>query len=180
MFYIIGLGNPGEKYHYTRHNIAWLIFDEFFPDGWSHNKYMNAQVHAGVQGLFIKPQTFMNKSGELISFLKKEVDFDPEHITVVYDDIDLPFGTIRISHDRGDGGHNGLKSIMEHLGSKKCIRVRIGISQLHNNELKKPNVMGIIPEVERSVIHDTLAAQCERIISSIVDEGFEIAMNRYN
>ena len=181
MFYIIGLGNPGEKYKKTRHNIAWLIFDELFPDGWSHNKYMNAEVHAGTYGLYIKPQTFMNKSGEVISFLKKEIDFKPEHIIVVYDDIDLAFGNIRISYDRGDGGHNGLKSVVEHLGSKKCIRIRIGISKkIEDGTLVKPNVLGIISETEQSLIHNTITHSVDRILQSITEEGLEVAMNRYN
>jgi PTH1 family peptidyl-tRNA hydrolase len=107
MFYIIGLGNPGEKYHTTRHNIAWLVLNGIFSDGWSHHKYMNADIRTGHIGLFVKPQTFMNNSGEVISFLKKEIDFKPEHVVVIYDDVDLAFGTIRISYDRGDGGHNG-------------------------------------------------------------------------
>jgi PTH1 family peptidyl-tRNA hydrolase len=142
MLYIIGLGNPGEKYKNTRHNIAWLVMDELFPTNWSYNKYMNADIRTGHYGIYIKPQTFMNNSGEVISFLKKEVDFEPEHVLVMYDDIDLAFGEIRISYDRGDGGHNGIKSITNHLGSKKSIRIRMGISRkIEEGRLAKPNVL---------------------------------------
>ncbi len=181
MLYIIGLGNPGEKYRNTRHNIAWLIFDELFSDGWNHHKYMNADIKTGHHGLYIKPQTFMNNSGEVISFLKKEVDFDPEHVLVIYDDIDLAFGDIRVSFDRGDGGHNGMKSITNHLGSKKSIRIRIGISRkIDDGRLAKPNVLGNFPPEEQKIIHNELAPKIERIIKSLAEEGRERAMNTYN
>ena len=190
MLYIIGLGNPGEKYKNTRHNIAWLVLNELFPTNWSHNKYMNAEIRTGHDGLFIKPQTFMNNSGEVISFLKKEVDFEPEHVVIVYDDIDLAFGEIRISHDRGDGGHNGVKSITNHLGSKKSVRIRMGISRRISEDevsdkkekgrLAKPNVLGNFPPEEQKFIQNELAPKVERIIKSLVEEGREKTMNRYN
>lgn len=181
MLYIIGLGNPGEKYKYTRHNVAWLVLDTIAESGWHHHKYMNADVKSDQDGLLIKPQTFMNNSGEVISFIKKEIDFAPEHIVVVYDDVDLSFGAIRVSYDRGDGGHNGVKSIIQHLGSKKCIRIRIGISRLLNDgRIIKPNVLGVFPESERKEIEDTITPQVERIITSLAMEGREKTMNRYN
>jgi len=182
MLYIIGLGNPGDKYKNTRHNVAWLVFDYLFYDhDWSHHKYMNADIKTGHHGLYIKPQTFMNNSGEVISFLKKEVDFDPEHVVVIYDDVDLSFGTIRMSYDRGDGGHNGVKSITNHLGSRKSIRIRIGISQkLEDGRLLKPNVLGNFPPQEQEIIHTDIAPRIERIIKSLVEEGREKTMSIYN
>lgn len=181
MLTIIGLGNPGEKYHYTRHNVAWLVFDEILPDGWNINKYMNAETCVGNPGIFIKPQTFMNHSGQVVKFLKKEPDFDPKKLVVVYDDIDLPFGTIRISYDRGDGGHNGMKSIIEHLGSKEYIRIRIGISrQLENGMVAKPNVLGVFPENEREVISNDIAKRVEDIVNSLAEKGLEKTMNTFN
>ena len=181
MLYIIGLGNPGEKYHNTRHNIAWLVLDELFSDGWTYHKYMNADIKTGHAGLYIKPQTFMNNSGEVIDFLKKEIDFEPEHVVIIYDDVDLPFGITRISYDRGDGGHNGVKSIVEHLGSKKCVRIRLGISRLLvDGRLIKPNVLGNIPPDEQQNIQNDLAPQVERILQSLTTDGLEKTMNLYN
>jgi len=181
MLYIIGLGNPGEKYTYTRHNVAWLVLDQLFPDGWNHHKYMNAHVRNSNHGLYIKPETFMNNSGEVVHFLKKEMDIQPEHIVVMYDDLDLPFGVIKIAHNRGDGGHNGVKSIVQHLGSKECIRIRIGISkQLDDGRLAKPNVLGNFSHEEREIINEKIAAQIERIIKSLHDNGLEKTMNVYN
>jgi len=181
MLYIIGLGNPGKKYHYTKHNIGWLILDEFFPLGWSFHKYMNADVRTGHYGLYIKPQTFMNNSGEVVSFLKKEVNFKPEHLVVIYDDVDLIFGDIRISYDRGDGGHNGIKSITNHLGSKKSIRIRVGVSQkLDDGRLVKPNVLGNFSPEELEIIKNKFAPKVKRIIKSLVEEGREKTMSVYN
>lgn len=181
MLYIIGLGNPGEKYKNTKHNVAWLVFDQILENSWSHHKYMNAEVKNDQLGLFIKPQTFMNKSGEVISYLKKEIDFDPEHIVVVYDDIDLPFGIIRIGYDRGDGGHNGIKSITNHLGSKKSIRIRIGVSRkLDDGRLIKPNVLGNFSPDEQKIINDDISYRIERILKSLNEEGREVTMNRFN
>ena len=181
MLYIIGLGNPGEKYYYTKHNIAWLIFDDIFEGQWSHHKYMNAQIKNDAHGLCIKPQTFMNKSGEVVSYLKKEIDFDPEHIVILYDDIDLPFGMIRIGYNRGDGGHNGVKSITNHLGSKKTIRIRIGISRkLDDGRLIKPNVLGNFSPLEQKIINDDISPRVETIIKSLVKKGRQKTMNIYN
>lgn len=182
MLYIIGLGNPGDKYKNTKHNVAWIIFDELLDDSWSHHKYMNAKVKNNQLGLFIKPQTFMNKSGEVISYLKKEIDFDPEHIVIVYDDIDLAFGTIKIGYDRGDGGHNGVKSITNHLGSKKSIRIRIGVSRkiVEDGRLIKPNVLGNFSPEEQEIIADDISYRVERIIKSLLEEGREKTMNLYN
>lgn len=181
MLYIIGLGNPGEKYKNTKHNVAWLVFDQILENSWSHHKYMNAEVKNDQLGLFIKPQTFMNKSGEVISYLKKEIDFDPEHIIIVYDDIDLPFGNIRIGYDRGDGGHNGVKSITNHLGSKKSIRIRVGVSRkLDDGRLIKPNVLGNFSPDEQEIINDDISYRIERILKSLNEEGREKTMNRFN
>ncbi len=181
MLYFIGLGNPGEKYQYTKHNIAWIVFDALFSDGWSFHKYMNAEIRTGHDGLYIKPQTFMNKSGEVVSFLKKEINFEPEHIIVVYDDIDLVFGDVRVSYDRGDGGHNGMKSITNHLGSKKTIRIRIGVSKkIEGGYLAKPNVLGNFSLDEQEFITYEIAPKIERIIQSLREEGREKTMSKYN
>lgn len=181
MLTIIGLGNPGEKYHYTRHNIAWLVFDEIIPDEWSFNKYMNAETAIANSGMFIKPQTFMNRSGEVVDFLKKESDFDIKKLVIVHDDIDLAFGKVRISYDRGDGGHNGMKSIIEHLGSKECIRLRVGISRpLESGVLAKPNVLGPFPVEEREQIKKDISSRVHTILQSLAIDGLDKTMNIYN
>lgn len=181
MLYIIGLGNPGEKYTYTRHNVAWLILDSVLGDiEWSLNKYMNAYIFAGDKGLYIKPQTFMNKSGEVISFLQQQYNLEERQVIVIHDDVDLPFGNIRIAVDRGDGGHNGARSIMDHLGSKKFIRIRIGVSLQLEDRLIKPNVLGVFPESERIFLGNELAIRVGKIIDSIDTNGLQKTMNIFN
>ena len=185
MKYIIGLGNPGEKYHFTKHNVAWLIFDAMSLSDWQYDKYMNAEYtgaifHNGPM-VYIKPHTFMNKSGEVISALKKQSGFSSEDIILLYDDIDLAFGRIRISFDRGDGGHNGVKSITSHLGTKKTIRIRIGISKiLEDGSCIKPNVLSLFSLDDQKIITTDIAHRVDTILNSLSSVGLEKTMGIYN
>lgn len=186
MKYIIGLGNPGEKYRYTRHNIAWIIFDTLHGGvNWKYDKYMNAQLYGDILGLdigmYIKPQTFMNRSGEIASHIKKQKDFLPEDIVIIYDDLDLVFGTIRISYNRGDGGHNGIKSLTQHLGTKKTIRIRVGIALVTKEGKQiKPNVLSHFSDKERKKIQEDLSPRIREILLSLQNKGLEKTMNEYN
>ncbi len=182
MLYILGLGNPGIKYHYTRHNVAWLVFESLCSENfWKFNKYMNAEICEGLYGIYIKPQTFMNNSGEVVAYLKKhEPGLDKQTLVVVYDDIDLPLGTVRVSFDRGDGGHNGLKSITEHYGSKEWIRIRIGVSKKIQDKIIKPNVLGLFPEEERIIIQEEITPRVEQILKTLFEQGLEKTMNIFN
>lgn len=131
---IIGLGNPGSKYQYTRHNIGWDVFEELsFANDLKWTEKFKGQYavynYNGDKIYFLKPQTFMNLSGEsvqpLMSFFKITVD----NILVVHDELDLPFGTIGFKKGGGLAGHNGLKSITAHLGTQEFKRVRVGIGR---------------------------------------------------
>lgn len=185
MKYIIGLGNPGDKYHNTRHNVAWLIFDAMNLSDWRYDKYMHAdytgELFEAGPVLFVKPQTFMNKSGEVIKALKKQDGFSSEDVILVYDDVDLPFGQVRISFNRGDGGHNGVKSITAHLGTKKTIRIRVGISRvIEDGRLIKPNVLSQFPADEQHEIEDSIAGRVHKILESLYSVGLEKTMSIYN
>ncbi|MGB0925429.1 MAG: aminoacyl-tRNA hydrolase [Minisyncoccia bacterium] len=185
MKYIIGLGNPGLKYKYTRHNVAWLVFDALGLSDWKHDKYMNADFTgdavADELSLYVKPQTFMNKSGEVIATMKKQDDFNHENVVIMYDDVDLLFGQVRVSYNRGDGGHNGVKSITQHIGTKKTIRIRIGVSRLlDDGRLIKPNVLSKFPDDELSEINNTIAPKIEKIIRSLVQHGVDKTMGGFN
>lgn len=139
---LVGLGNPGKEYEHTRHNVAWIVLRSLmahasFPD--PHNSSAcSGEVSDGtlygkeVRVLF--PTTFMNNSGTAV---KKTLGSETStHLVVVHDEIDLPFGTVRVVVSRGAGGHNGVKSIIEHLGSPDFVRIRIGIG--------KKNIFGIV------------------------------------
>lgn len=131
---IVGLGNPGSKYHNSRHNIGWDTFEElsFFNDlKWTEKfKGLYAVYSNGPDKVyFLKPQTFMNLSGESVQALISFFKIDVENILVVHDELDLPFGTIAFKKGGGLAGHNGLKSITEKLGTQEFRRLRVGIGR---------------------------------------------------
>lgn len=131
---IIGLGNPGSKYHHTRHNIGWDVFEElsFANDLKWTDKFKGQYAVLNYNGdkvYFLKPQTFMNLSGESVQPLMSFFKITTENILVIHDELDLPFGTIAFKKGGGLAGHNGLKSIAAHLGTQEFKRVRVGISR---------------------------------------------------
>jgi peptidyl-tRNA hydrolase, PTH1 family len=174
IYTLVPLGNPGEKYAHTRHNAArivlLLIEDELLK---------NDAVEIFV------PDTFMNESGRAIAeYLRYH---EGREVVVLYDDKDLPLGTIRISHDRGDGGHNGIKSIIASLGTKEFTRIRIGIAPLTgDNAWKAPHgeevqdfVMGKFREDELEKLRE-VAPQVIGAVNALTDIGLEQAMTRFN
>lgn len=180
MWYVIGLGNKGEQYKNTRHNIAWVIFEEWDLE-WQFEKMLPGEYTQEGECTFVKPHTYMNRSGEVIRFLRKrDPEFTSDHTIVIYDDLDLPFGSIKISYDRGDGGHNGVKSIVAHLGTKACIRIRIGIAQVREEKVIKPNVLSPFLHNELSLVQAVLAPQVHTIVKSLISEGLEKTMNTFN
>jgi PTH1 family peptidyl-tRNA hydrolase len=148
---IAGLGNPGEKYQNTRHNIGWQVLDAYLGAvKWSENKKWNALTYQDGDILFVKPLTFINNSGQSLQAIlnyykllpknfglinKKDSDLNSV-LSVVHDDLDLGFGSYKIATDSGSAGHNGIKSIIEHLKTQKFTRLRIGIK----NELVKVHI----------------------------------------
>jgi PTH1 family peptidyl-tRNA hydrolase len=144
---IVGLGNPGEEYQNTRHNSGRMALDFFrksadFAD-WKEDTKAKARVSSGIIGktatVLVMPDTFMNKSGEAVTkFVKNQKA--AERMILVYDDLDLPLGTIKLSFNRGSGGHRGVESVMKSVRTKKFTRVRIGVS--HSSaagKLRKPS-----------------------------------------
>ncbi len=132
---IVGLGNPGEKYKKTRHNLGFLIMDYLAAgDKWKENKKANCLYLKKQIGLkeveFIKPLTFMNNSGQAVNYIQKKHRLKPEDILIIHDEIDLPLGEIRIQQGRGAAGHKGVQSIINQLGTKDFIRMRIGIKPI--------------------------------------------------
>ncbi len=130
MIIIVGLGNPGEKYKNTRHNVGFQVIDEFarennFPE-FKLSKKFSALVSKKENIVLVKPQTFMNESGKTVKALLKNTTRTV--LVVIHDDIDLPLGKIRISKNRGSAGHKGVESIIKEIGTKDFTRFRIGIS----------------------------------------------------
>lgn len=175
MHTLIPLGNPGSKYANTRHNVARVLLSMIKDDVM---KIDTCEI--------MVPTTFMNDSGGAVrEYLKYH---EGREIIVMYDDKDLPYGTFRISYDRGDGGHNGVKSIIEALGKKDFIRIRIGIapSSVDGKEIKAPHgpgvqsyVLGTIKEEEEELVR-SIAARTLGAIQLIIKDGYMKAMEVYN
>lgn len=172
---LVPLGNPGEKYTRTRHNAARMMLSLIE----SHIGKMESLE------VFI-PTTFMNESGkDVVEYLRYK---EGRELIVMYDDKDLPLGKIRISHDRGDGGHNGVKSVIDSLGTKEFIRIRIGIApqEVDGKEIKAPHgeevqdfVMGKWRDDEETALRE-VAPQVVGALQAIIEVGFEKAMERFN
>lgn len=134
---IVGLGNPGKRYAKTRHNVGFMILDRLHDiiettNDWTLSNRFNAMVSDGsIHGqkiLLAKPMTFMNASGEAVQLIVHYHKLSPSDVIIVHDDKDLPLGAIKVHTNRGHAGHNGVRSIMEYLGSQDCTRVRVGIA----------------------------------------------------
>ena len=185
MFLIVGLGNPGEKYEKTRHNAGFIVLSKMLEnEDWVFNKNGNVEYFKSQVGdelvEYLKPQTFMNESGISVRYAKDKHEVSNDGIVVVYDDIDLPVGKLKISHDRGNGGHNGIRSIEQHLGTSNFTRIRIGISlELEDGKVIKPNVLGIFSKEDLETVKK-LSSTVQDIIKTIVTEGREAAMNKFN
>ena len=181
---VVALGNPGENLARTRHNAGWIAIDAAFPElQWGRNSYANAGVAKltieNHEVFFAKPATFMNLSGETVKYFIDKESILSDQIIVVYDDIDLPLGKIKISFDRGSGGHNGIKSI-EQFAGREFVRIRIGISKnLENGELVKPNVLGNFEQTEMEILQK-MGPKIHDAVISIIQDGRELAMTKFN
>lgn len=185
-YIIAGLGNPGAKYEMTRHNAGFLAIDML---AMKQNKEIKRlKFHAltcdaeieGKKCLLMKPQTFMNNSGEAIGEAAKFYKIPPQNIIVLSDDISLDVGKIRIRRKGSAGGHNGLKSIIAHLGSEDFPRVKIGVGKKPNAYMDLADwVLGRFPKELEPQLKEALEnADCA--ISLIVQDKFDRAMNLYN
>lgn len=195
MFTVIGLGNPGEEYEKTRHNVGRIILSQIAKKNdfsiWKTDMKTKSLQAIGKLGkqkiLFIFPETFMNNSGLSIKPLIKSKN-DLEKLVVVYDDLDLPIGTIKISYNRSSGGHNGLESIIKNVKSEAFTRVRVGVSPVTpGGKLKKPKgekaVVGfLLKDFRESEMTELkkVSKKIDEALTIITNEGRLKAMTLYN
>lgn len=184
MYIIAGLGNPGRKYENTRHNIGFIALDllaernDIKINKIKHKALVGEGRISGQKVLLVKPQTYMNLSGqslqEVMAYYKEEI----EKLVVIYDDIDIPMGTVRIRKKGSAGTHNGMRSVVQCLSSDQFPRIRIGLGDGRKGELKDFVIGGFSKEekapLEEAVRRAVLAAEC------IVEKGIDKAMNEYN
>ncbi|MGM0644222.1 MAG: aminoacyl-tRNA hydrolase [Thermodesulfobacteriota bacterium] len=185
VYMVAGLGNPGKKYFRTRHNVGFMVADRLAEECgavYTQSRYNAEFVKTVIEGrrLFIvKPLSYMNRSGIPIASLAAYFKIDPSCLIVVHDDLDLPFGRIRISKGRGHGGHNGIRSIVEHLGTRDFCRLRIGVGHPGESSDVTGHVLGRFSGAE-AVELDEIIQKCVEACIDVMKIGPAAAMNVHN
>lgn len=173
---LVGLGNPGKEYERTRHNVGFRVLDALGVD-FSFEKKFNAEVARDDDVLYCKPMTFMNNSGQAVRAIVDYFNIDPGDVVVVYDDKDLPFGTVRLRSVGSAGGHNGMRSIIGNLGTNSFARVRIGVAPEHPIADTAKYVLGRFSADEEEHLADVLHV-CQTAIADIVTNGIDNTTHR--
>jgi len=200
---IVGLGNPGEKYEKTRHNLGFIIMEHFLKDFqstkntlWENSSKFKSDIaqiewqpkHGSLEKiLLVKPKTYMNNSGLAVKIIVDFYKISADYIWVVNDDIDLPLGAMKIRFGGASAGHHGVESVMEHLGTDKFWRFRMGIgeanskSKIQNSKLRNVEdfVLNGFTGSEKGKLKD-LVKRGVRAIETSLEDGLESAMNRFN
>ena len=183
---VVGLGNPGKKYEYTRHNVGWMALDAFADKVDVKINRIRFRALCGeycVNGkkvLLMKPQTFMNLSGESVIEACNYFNIPADRVLVICDDVALPFNRIRIRQKGSAGGHNGLKNIIQHLGNDCFPRIKIGVSDRGDPTTDLADwVLGSFSGTEKKRLSERFADTNE-IISLILNDSLGDAMSRYN
>jgi PTH1 family peptidyl-tRNA hydrolase len=182
---IAGLGNPGARYRDTPHNAGFRVCDRLAerhglePAVEKFEGLFQRGRVAGKDVGILKPQTYMNLSGESIARAIRYLPTDVEDLIVVYDDMDLPSGRLRIRPRGGAGGHNGLKSIIRHLGTQEFARIRIGVGRPTGERSATGHLLGRVNTEERERFDETVALAVDAL-ETMLTEGIDEAMNRYN
>jgi peptidyl-tRNA hydrolase, PTH1 family len=178
---VVGLGNPGAKYESTRHNAGFMLVDRIASaEGlrWEEFKSAPGDFARGASFWLAKPMTFMNDSGEFVQPLCHFYKIKPEEVLVCFDDVALPLGRLRLRPSGSAGGHNGMKSIIRHLGTDAFPRLRIGVGQPAGVD-SADHVLRAFGKDERPLLDEALA-RAEQAVAEARDGGLERAMNRYN
>jgi peptidyl-tRNA hydrolase, PTH1 family len=184
---VVGLGNPGRAYEHTRHNAGWQVLEEFakrrgagFRRSWCRPVQTAKTALEGVGNLLlVKPLTFMNLSGTVLPALMRPAGLTAKDLIVVADDINLPLGKLRIRAQGGAGGHNGLKSVIERLGSEEFVRVRVGVGEQEEGKSLKDHVLERMDSEERRALAESVARAADALECMLV-RGVESAMNQFN
>jgi len=193
MWLVVGLGNPGAKYARNRHNIGFMVVDELARKhglpAWSSK--LGGEATTGIvvtergreRTHLLKPMEFMNLSGFAVQRAASFHKLDVEQLLVVHDEIDLPFGTVRLKSGGGHGGHNGLRSIQEQFGSSKFARLRMGVGRDPNARPGAKDAAGWVlsdfPSAQAQAVDAMIAAGCEDI-ECVLAKGIVPAMNQHN
>ncbi len=178
---VIGLGNPGQKYDGTRHNVGFVVLDKLAAEanaGFAKHLRWRALVCKHPSALLLKPQTFMNDSGISASAALNFYKWDPAEVLVVYDDTSLPLGALKFRMSGSAGGHNGIKSLINHFGSSQFPRLKIGIGGPKPGEMVG-HVLGKFKPDEREDVENTLDTAA-KAVQLALSQGVEAAANIHN
>lgn len=179
---IAGLGNPGIKYKDNRHNIGFMVVDNFaVSNGLSfrYSRDLSCYFSKIDQYVLVKPNTFMNESGVAVFAVCKYYDIKPEDVLVVHDELDLEFGKIRLSFNGSSAGHRGVTSVVEKLGTMDFARLRVGIGRPEGKISADKYVLADFLEGEKKELVGVVA-KCQEAVRSYLDEGVVATMNRFN
>jgi len=183
---VVGLGNPGQQYENTRHNVGFRAADALAADAGvviRRIKFhaLTAEAVVGGQGvLLLKPTTFMNLSGQAVGEAARFYKIPPDHVLVLSDDVDLPVGKLRLRRNGSAGGHNGLKSIIEHLGGDQFPRLKIGVGGKPHPDYDMADwVLGSFHGQDAKVMDETVQ-RAAKAVECLLEYGFDKAMNLYN
>ena len=186
LYLIVGLGNPGSEYEKTRHNAGFLVTDrlaERWHVAWKAGKKFRARLarkqSEGQDLLLCQPQTFMNFSGESVAAVAGFYRIATPRLIVIVDDADLPMGELRLRPGGGAGGHHGLESVQEHLGTKEYARLRVGIGRQSAARQITGHVLGRFDSTETVLLDTVLTAACKQVETWIA-AGIQKAMNQFN
>ena len=189
---IIGLGNVGTEYEFTRHNIAWLVIDQlfFFPQLHWKKKFkglyaLYSRKHrtgtgGNTKGIFLKPHTYMNSSGISVNLCAQFFKIPLENILVIHDEVNLPFGTLAFKGGGGAGGHNGVRSIMEHMGSCDFLRLKMGVGRPEpGTTILSDYLLSSCFKEEEPLLGDYLA-KAAQAVELYLERGHKVAANTFN
>ncbi len=183
----VGLGNPGRQYARTRHNAGWMVLDrfaskhgaEFRATGRAPAETARVSLEGAGNLLLVKPMTYMNCSGEVLPALMRPAGIEARDVVVVVDDVHLPAGKLRIRAQGSAGGHNGLKSVIEHLGTDAFTRIRVGVGEKAEGEDLADHVLETLKADDYAVLAEASERACDAL-EAVLTDGVDAAMNRYN
>jgi len=179
---IVGLGNPGDEYYETRHNIGFMLLDYILEEEFKFNKKLNALEYVtvinGEKVIFIKPLSYMNLSGMVVRSYMKFYKIDISDIFVIQDDLDMDVGKYKIMFNHGDGGHNGIKDIIKNVGSREFLRLKIGISKNKGYDTKD-YVLGKFSKAEIDLLNNSFA-NLKNIFNDYIVMGNNEFIQKYN
>lgn len=185
MYIIAGLGNPTREYEKTRHNVGFEVIDvlaDMLGTTVEEKKFKGCYgrgIIGGEKVLLLKPQTFMNLSGESIRAASDFYKVDPEHIIIIYDDISLDVGQLRIRKKGSAGGHNGIKNIIAHLGTQEFPRIKVGVGDKPKKMDLADYVLSRFSKEDRAAMEDAFK-EAAKAVEVMITEGMDAAMNQFN